>query len=62
MDAFSLTDPLLVASYENEYIIIFINYINKRTYINRTEILSESIYPNFVEILIVNYIFENNKT
>ena len=58
MDAFSLTDPVVVAYYEKEYIIIFMKISNKWVYIDRTEIIPESLNPKFVKTFIVNYIFE----
>lgn len=61
MDAFSLTDPVVVAYYEKEYIIIQTNYSDKWVYIDRTEIIPESLNPKFVKTFIVNYIFERKQ-
>lgn len=52
MDAFSLTDPVVVAYYEKD---------DKWVYIDRTEIIPESLNPKFVKTFIVNYIFERKQ-
>lgn len=60
MDAFSLTDPVVVAYYEKEYILLILNS-DKWINIGRTEIIPESLNPKFVKTFIVNYVFEKKQ-
>lgn len=60
MDAFSLTDPVVVAYYEKEYVLLII-ISDKWINIGRTEIIPESLNPKFVKTFIVNYVFEKKQ-
>jgi hypothetical protein len=59
MDAFSLTDPIVVAYHEKEYYYTILS--DKWVYIDRTEIIPETLNPKFVKTFIVNYIFERKQ-
>lgn len=60
MDAFSLTDPMVVAYYEKEYVLLIL-FSEKWINIGRTEIIPESLNPKFVKTFIVNYVFEKKQ-
>lgn len=60
MDAFSLTDPVVVAYYEKEYVLLIL-FSEKWINIGRTEIIPESLNPKFVKTFIVNYVFEKKQ-